>query len=254
MPDMGNEQLAGWAGGVSGFADALVGAMKEKRDREAAAAKTQAYYDILREQMLAKQLTGSELKQLAMSQAMNYTPEEQKAFGEIINKSIRDDASFPVQAIGGVLNNLREAYTASQKEKGNMARAKIKASTPPKAAAPKVFDPAKATAAIMATVPSLSGFRPNTPIKTMFKTQEEAQQVAKQLRDAAEAELKGYGREADFEVQDPFVMSAEPTFWSAGKYQPQSLFRSRKAVAAAPTPGAVPPPAASPAKDPYAKF
>lgn len=253
---MNNEQLAGWAGGVSGFADALLGGLEKQQGREDAAAKWLAYQELQREMMGNKKVTGQELVDYATT-LLGLKGDDPRL------QQVRLDQEYDVRLGQAWLNNLSGQKIADTKDKGATERARIKAgATGNKGSGKsKTFKPEVTAKTILEAQAIKKGYKKGTPGLAMAK-KSDLEDIRAAFQTEMNAAIQGAGWQDDIEAGDPFEVTPADGFWSSPKIKVLPGFRTRtqeKAAAdaaaagvgggASPTPGMTPAPgpAAAPA-------
>ena len=232
---MDNDTFSAVSGGVSGFADAFVQGLQAKQERQAAKERYAAQLELQREMMGLKKVTGLELAQFG--EAMGIDPKDLTA--------LKPDVKYDIQLGKEWLDKLASMKNTKVKDTGATKRKEIGAGAK-KELSKKTFDPTQAQLNILAGLPGMAGYKKGTPMKSLYKTKEEAIAAANTAQDLARARLVGATRESDFDVQSPFAMTQEPGWFETATYEPQSMFVPRKTVQpAAPAPGLVVTPGAA---------
>lgn len=237
---MDNTALAGVAGGVSGFADAFLSGMKEKRDREAAESKFGAYMELQRELAGNKTVTGQEL--FDYGSVMGMTPEQLKP--------IDLGKKYNVQLGLNALKAIQEGKNVATKEKGAEKRANIAAGAKKEAAGTAkpntAFNPEAASKLALENAIVRAGYKKGTSLKALGKDKEKLAAVSQAYLEEMGGSIASAGQTGILEASAPFEVKEFPDkFWESDRTQIGVLPGFRKRAVEAAAQGAVAPAAAT---------
>lgn len=245
---MDNEQLSGWAGGISGFADALQSGMKANAEREDAKNKFAAYMELQREMMGNKTVTGQELFDYGVTMGI---PADQLSPLDLGKK-------YNITLGKAWVDNLNAQKITDTKEKGAnkragaAAEAKVKAAGAGKSEANASFKPEVASAKALNNALVREGYPVGTKLEAI-KDKAKLDAIAAAYLEDMGGSIQAAKQQDFIEAVSPFEVGNEKTFWGGDRptVTARPGYRSKVAQAAAqaappqqPAPGAVPRPAA----------
>lgn len=234
--DMNNEQLAGWSGGVNGFADAFLNGIKAKQEREDAQSKYAAYLELQREMQGPKHVTGSELKQYGAALGIpaeqlqgfvDETPYNTQLGKEWIDKLVAQR----IAAGGETGKNKRAEEGNKSKEEQARIRAAAKAAADDKKN--KSWNPTKTSNDLLDNLMETNGYKRGTPLAVIAGDPVKANAIRAAYVPAFNAAAAVAGQQDTVEAVDPFTQTPGAHFWNSAKLTPNTPFRTKKVGPAA---------------------